>query len=68
MITKLETIRRFRELTRRDLADRSGISERTIEAYEQRRRSLINASYKDVKTLADVLNVEMDRLIDDPDE
>ena len=67
MITKLETIRRFREMTRRDLADRSGISERTIEAYEQRRRSLINASYKDVKILAEVLNVEMESLIDDPD-
>ena len=63
-VTKLETLRREKELTRADLADKVGISARTIERYEQRIISLEDAKYKIVIALSKVLEVTPDELIE----
>ena len=55
----LRTFREDRKLTRPELAERAGISPRTLEKYEQGVLDLKDASYSVVEALADVLEVSV---------
>ena len=61
-MNNLKQLREYAELTRAALAEKSGISERTIEMYEQGRNNLKNARAHIVLALARALNVEPERL------
>lgn len=62
--TPLEVVRRSAGLTRRQLAEKVGISYRTIETYEQRKNDINMAAVASVKKIADVLGVPIEQIID----
>lgn len=51
----LKFFRKKANLTQEELSKKTGISLRTIQAYESGARSLENANYKTLKTIADVI-------------
>lgn len=52
-------------MTRAQLAEKSGVSARAIERYEQRRSSINDASVGRVRDLARALGVPIESIIDD---
>lgn len=54
--TELKRRRLTLGLSQRDLAERSGVSARTIQQYEQRRKDINKASFSSVAALADALH------------
>ena len=55
--TKLEKARRAAKISRKKLAELSGMSIHTLKSCEVRRRSINNAKAIDVIRIADILNV-----------
>ena len=66
--TFLQVFREDRDLTRKMLAEQTGISVRTIESWEQHRTDLGSAAYDTVMKICKVLDVKPDDLIEEPDE
>ena len=64
-LTKLTKIRQDLGMTRAQLAEKSGVSARAIERYEQRRSSINDASVGRVCDLARALGVPIESIIDD---
>ena len=62
-ITKIEEIRKDKGLTRSELSKRSGVSVRTLEDWEHRRRNPKNV-YQ-LKKIADILEVEIEDLLEE---
>lgn len=60
----LQNRRRKAGLSTQELADRVGISRRTLEDYEMGRKPISNAKYKTVYLLAKVLDCFTDDLVD----
>ncbi|WP_449461332.1 helix-turn-helix domain-containing protein [Streptococcus suis] len=56
----LTNLRELRQLTQEQLAQKSGISVRTIVSYENDQSKLRKASYENLKSIANVLNVSVD--------
>lgn len=67
LITPLEQARRAAGLTRKDLANLSGVNLRTIEAYEQRKANFNLCAAEKVRKLAKALYRSMEDLLD-PEE
>lgn len=61
--SRLKRLRAYASLTQRELAERSGVSKRMIEQYEQGRKSLKNASAYTVIKLADALSCDCRELL-----
>lgn len=61
----LEKSRREAGLSRKKLAEVSGVSFRTIQSYEQGQSDINIASVKIVRSLAKALNVPMEKILDD---
>lgn len=59
----LAKLREQKGLSQSQLAKASGISVRTIQAYEQGARKLSGASYDNLKKLSDALGVTIDELV-----
>ncbi|MDI6501909.1 helix-turn-helix transcriptional regulator [Leuconostoc suionicum] len=55
-------IRMQKRLTQKDLAQASGLSERTINTYESNIDNLRNARYKNVEKVANALGVSVDEI------
>lgn len=55
--------RRLRELTQRQLAEKTGIAKRTIELYEADSSCLTGASYSNLSKIAGVLNIDVSQII-----
>lgn len=64
-LTKLTKIRQDLGMTRAQLAEKSGVSARAIERYEQHRSSINDASVGRVRDLARALGVPIESIIDD---
>lgn len=62
--SRLEAARRGAGLTRKQLADKSGIALRTIEAYEQGKNDINMAAVASVKKISMVLGVPIESIID----
>ena len=62
-MTKLEQIRKNQKMTRKELAEKSGINIRTIESYEQKRRNLKNAKMETLIKLSNALKCKIEDLI-----
>lgn len=62
----LQQIRVIKNMTQKELADKSGISERSINSYEKDINRLRQAKYVNVKKLADALNVKVDDIFLNP--
>lgn len=61
--TNLEVIRCGKKMTRKELSEKSGISIRTIESYEQRKRDIKRAKAETIIKLCKVLNCEIQDII-----
>lgn len=61
--SKLKEARKAAGLTREELAEKTGISARTIEGYEQGRRDFGSASVVDALKIADAVGVDVRSLI-----
>lgn len=61
----LERVRREVGISRKKLAELSGVSFRSIECYEQGKNDLNIANVKTVRSLAKVLNVPMESILDE---
>ena len=61
--SRLKRLRLYMNLTQKELASRSGVSQRMIEQYEQGRKSLSHASAATVSSLAEALGCSMSELI-----
>ena len=57
-MTKLKKIRLSKNISREKLSEISGISIRTIEGYEQKRRNINNSSVNTMIKLADALECD----------
>ncbi len=56
-------MRKYAQLTQKMLAERSGVSQRMIEQYEQGRKELKHASAETVVRLSRVLNCSVNDLL-----
>ena len=65
--TNLKKWRAIRNMTQKELADRAGISLRTLQDYEQGRKSINGAAALTVCKLADELVCEPFELLEDED-
>lgn len=63
--TALEKARREAGLNRKKLAELSGVSFRSLECYEQRKRNINTASVAIVRALAQALNVPIEKILDE---
>lgn len=63
--TRLEVERRAAGMSRKKLAECSGIKFRTIEAYEQEKNNINVAAAETVRTLARALNVPMEKIMEE---
>lgn len=63
--TPLELARREAGISRKKLAETSGVSFRSIECYEQGKNDINIASVKTVRALAKALNVPIEKIIKD---
>lgn len=61
--SRLQTARRSRGLTQRELAEASGVNRRTIEEYERGDKDLSRAAFVTVRALARVLGVPPEDLV-----
>lgn len=61
--TPLEKVRRAAGLTRKQLAEQSGISLNTIKGYEQRSRNLNSKHVLNIVTLAETLGVPVQKIL-----
>ena len=59
----LAELREQKGMSQSQLAKASGISVRTIQAYEQGARKLSGASYDNLKKLSDALGVAIEELV-----
>lgn len=66
--SNLEKIRKEVGLSRKALGEISGINFRLIEAYEQGRRDINVASVAIVRSLAEALNVPIEKILDDEEQ
>lgn len=64
IMTKLKELREKRGLSQRELADVTGISVRTLQDYEQGRKSLRSASFERVYILVKALQISFEELFD----
>ncbi len=62
--TNLKRIRLSYGCTQAELADRSGVSLRSIQMYEQRRKDINKASFESVYRIAKVLGCDMEDLLE----
>ena len=62
--TKLKLKRENLNMSQADLAEKSGVSKRTIQAYEQRDKDINKASVEIVSKLASALNCSIDDLLE----
>ena len=62
--TKLKHIRIKREMTQADLAEKSGVPLKTIQAYESRVRDINHMTLENAYKLARALNCRMESLMD----
>lgn len=62
--TNLEVIRCGKKMTRKELSEKSKISIRTIESYEQRKRNINNAKMDTIIKLSKVLNCKIDDILE----
>jgi DNA-binding transcriptional regulator YiaG len=60
--TNLARLRKERGLSQSELANRSGVSIRSVQLFEQRKANINNAQYNNLKALADVLKAPVDEL------
>lgn len=58
----LYDLRRAKRMTQKDLAEKTGITERTIITYETDVRNLRKASYENVERIANALEVKIDQI------
>ena len=65
--TKLKTVRQSKGLTQRELAEKTSISIRTLQHYEQGSKDLNQAAALTVYAIAQALEVEMTELLDIPE-
>ncbi len=63
--SRLEEERRKAGFTRKQLSDLSGISLRTIEAYEQRKNDIGMAAVSSVRQLARALKVPIENILEE---
>ena len=63
----LKDIRESRGMSQQDLADKSGITKRVIQAYEQGYRDINGAKITTLVTFANVLNCSINQIVDDPE-
>jgi len=61
----LKEIRESRGMSQQDLADKSGIPKRMIQAYEQGYRNINGAKLSTLLTFANVLNCPIDQIVTD---
>ena len=61
----LKEIRESRGMSQQDLADKSGISKRMIQAYEQGYRDINGAKLSTLLTFANALNYPIDQIVTD---
>ncbi len=61
--TTLKRLRLYAELTQKELAEKTGVSQRMIEQYEQNRKDLSHASVITVIKLANALSCDVNDLI-----
>lgn len=54
--------RKLRELSQEELAQKAGVTARTIISYESDVRNLENAQYKTVKKIADTLDIKVSNI------
>ncbi|HCS67422.1 MAG TPA: hypothetical protein DIW34_04265 [Oribacterium sp.] len=63
----LKTLRELKGISRKELADRSGISFRSIQDYEQEHKELRSAKAETILRLAEILDCSMEDLISEVD-
>lgn len=61
----LQSERKKRKLSTSDIASLTGMSRRTIEAYESGARNIKKASYESLSKLSKVLRVSIEKLIEE---
>lgn len=64
---RLFDLRISKRMTQRELAMKTGLTEKTIITYESNIEKLRNASYKNVEKVANALEVEIDDIFLSPD-
>ena len=62
--TNLATMRKNKGLSQGELAEKSGISVRSIQLYEQRQSNINNAQYNNLQALSKVLGCETEDLLE----
>ena len=62
--TRLKELRVKSGMTRSQLAEKSGVSPNSIKSYEYGVRDIEDASYRNLKKLADVLGVSVEELVE----
>lgn len=62
--TKLNLMRLQRDMTRRELAEKAGVSERSIQLWEIGARDFSSVKYKTVQAIADVLKCFCEDIVD----
>ena len=60
--TRLKELRKRAGMTRQELAEKSGVSYNSIKAYEYGARDIQEASYRNLKKLADVFGVSVEEI------
>lgn len=69
MANTLKVLRRFRNMTQSELSEETGLTVRTIQNYEMDVSKLRKASYDNLVSLANALNVSVDDIfLDDISE
>lgn len=63
--TQLEVTRRAAGMSRKKLAELSGISERVIERYEQQRTNINDASVSNVRSIAKALGCPIEKILNE---
>ena len=61
----LQSERKKRKISTDDIAYLTGVSRRTIEAYESGARDIKKASYDSLSKIAKVLNVPIEKLVEE---
>lgn len=61
----LKSERKKRKISTDDIANLTGVSRRTIEAYESGARDIKKASYESLSKISSVLNVPIEKLVEE---
>lgn len=64
MVTKLQSVRTARGMSQNDLAEKSGISKRTIQCYEQEARPIDGARLSQLCNLSVALGCKIDDILE----